>query len=60
MFGVMAYPAQGIYKSVKSLQRSNVEQIVTSGRTSMMAEDSRVPNGIDPAQVISRFNDISA
>lgn len=59
MFGVLAYPAQGIYKSAKALQRSPVEQMMASGRTAMMAEDARKANDSEPAQLISRFHEIT-
>ncbi|KAM0703866.1 hypothetical protein Q7P35_008871 [Cladosporium inversicolor] len=59
MFGVMAYPAQGIYKSVKSLQQSKVEQIVASGRTAMMVEGMRGLGGVESAQIISQFYNIT-
>jgi hypothetical protein len=59
MFGVMAYPAQGIYKSLKSLQQSKVEQVVASGRTAMMVEGMRGLSGVESAQIISQFYNIT-
>lgn len=59
MFGVMAYPAQGIYKSLKSLQQSKVEQVVASGRTAMMVEGMRGLSAVESAQIISQFYNIT-
>ena len=59
MFGVMAYPAQCIYKSLKSLQQSKVEQVVASGRTAMMVEGMRGLSGVESAQIISQFYNIT-
>ena len=58
MFGVMAYPAQGIYKSVKALSHATVQQIIKSGRTAMMAEETRQLDRVEHDQAISRFRDI--
>jgi hypothetical protein len=59
MFGVIAYPALGIFKSAKSLYRTTVERTVTSGRTAMMVEDSHGFIGIQPAQVIKQYYEVS-
>lgn len=53
-FGLMAYPAQGIYKSARSLSKTAVEQAVILGRTAML-EESFGASGVEPKQVIERF-----
>lgn len=59
MFGILAYPAQGIYKSVKAMHRSSVEQTIASGRMEMLTEDRNGPNNMQPKQVISAFRNLS-
>lgn len=38
MFGLFAYPAQGVYKSIKGAQKSHGVKAAETGRTQMMAE----------------------
>jgi hypothetical protein len=59
MFGILAYPAQGIYKSAKAMHRSSVEQTMASGRMEMLAEDHNGHNNVQPKQVIGAFRDLS-
>ncbi|KAM0358606.1 hypothetical protein ACHAO7_003691 [Fusarium culmorum] len=59
MFGLLAYPAQGIYKSAKTYQRSNVERAMESGR----AETLKVTQYSSPQgqneQVVRRFQELN-
>ncbi|KAH7134102.1 hypothetical protein EDB81DRAFT_694216 [Dactylonectria macrodidyma] len=55
MFGLLAYPAQGAYKSVKSLKRSNVKDAIKSGRIACLEVDSINTTHDDSQLVVSNF-----
>ncbi|KAM0583636.1 hypothetical protein ACHAQF_008401 [Verticillium nonalfalfae] len=45
MFGLMAYPAQGVYKSMKGAQKNTVAKAVERGRSEMLSELSKGGSG---------------
>ncbi|KAH7150277.1 hypothetical protein B0J13DRAFT_549849 [Dactylonectria estremocensis] len=55
MFGLLAYPAQGAYKSVKSLERSNVKEAVKSGKIAYLEADAIDTIRDNPELVASNF-----
>lgn len=57
MFGLMAYPAQGIYKSAKSAQKSPVMKAVLTGRTASMEQNGPGSRSFD-GRVISLFGEL--
>lgn len=60
MFGLLAYPAQGIYKSIKSSQGGGVERAIKIGRGEELRrrEDSGGPAHASYRQVVSRFREL--
>ncbi|KAM4067292.1 UDP-glucoronosyl and UDP-glucosyl transferase domain-containing protein [Hirsutella rhossiliensis] len=55
MFGVLAYPAQGIYKSIRSWDRKAFEHAVESQKWSMFETD-RIQG--DAVEVVTRFKSL--
>ncbi|KAG8675942.1 hypothetical protein FPOAC1_001937 [Fusarium poae] len=59
MFGLLAYPAQGIYKSVKSQQRSNVRRSMEQGRTETLKTSQHISSQGQHEQVVRRFQELN-
>lgn len=55
MFGLLAYPAQGVYKSLASGR--SVTKAMQKGR-SMQLEKKEMPRGISREQVLARFESL--
>lgn len=62
MFGLLAYPAQGIYKSIKSSQGGGVERAVRIGRGEELRRQESSGGRVDvpSRQVVTRFRELRA
>ncbi|RGP74453.1 hypothetical protein FLONG3_6012 [Fusarium longipes] len=59
MFGLLAYPAQGIYKSAKSQQRRKVKRSLENGRTATMHSTQYFSSQDSHEQVLRRFEELN-
>lgn len=55
MFGVFAYPAQGIYKSIKSMDQNASKRAVKAAKRSMLEMDRTQE---DVALVVTKFREL--
>ncbi|KAF4497109.1 sterol glucosyltransferase [Fusarium agapanthi] len=62
MFGMLAYPAQGVYKSIKAMDRKSFYRLVEAGRRDVFEREQseRVLSGNEKAQIVSRYRAIVA
>jgi hypothetical protein len=62
MFGLLAYPAQGIYKSIKSSQGGSVERAVRIGSGEELRRQEIIAGQTDASsrQVVARFRELRA
>ncbi|KKA30686.1 hypothetical protein TD95_004632 [Thielaviopsis punctulata] len=58
MFGLLAYPSQGVYQSVKSMRQSSLRHSIEAGRAALLRADSGHGKGNDPRQVLAKFNQL--
>ncbi|KAF5643402.1 sterol glucosyltransferase [Fusarium tjaetaba] len=59
MFGLLAYPAQGVYKSVQSMKTNKARDAVAAGRVESLSEGEVAPSHPDAAQVVRRFQELT-
>lgn len=55
MFGLLAYPAQGVYESVKGLKRNRTQELVQAGRLDSMNENQNRSANHEAEQVFHKF-----
>ncbi|KAJ4050970.1 hypothetical protein NW756_003883 [Fusarium oxysporum] len=60
MFGLLAYPAQGVYKSVKSMKTNKARELVAAGRVESLSDGQAGSMQPDAGQVVRRFQKLTA
>ncbi|ENH64141.1 Sterol 3-beta-glucosyltransferase [Fusarium oxysporum f. sp. cubense race 1] len=60
MFGLLAYPAQGVYKSVKSMKANKARELVAAGRVESLSDGQAGSMQPDAGQVVRRFQELTA
>ncbi|KAF4495235.1 sterol glucosyltransferase [Fusarium agapanthi] len=59
MFGLLAYPAQGVYKSVQSMKTNKARESVAAGRVESLADGEQALMPSDAGQVVRRFQELT-
>ncbi|KAF5712393.1 sterol glucosyltransferase [Fusarium mundagurra] len=59
MFGLLAYPAQGVYKSVQSMKTNKARDAVAAGRVESLSDAEQGSMQPDAGQVIRRFQELT-
>ncbi|KAF4950018.1 hypothetical protein FGADI_8464 [Fusarium gaditjirri] len=57
-FGLLAYPAQGIYKSIQSMKTNKAREAVTAGRVASLSDGEQRSMEMDAPQVVKRFHEL--
>lgn len=57
-FGLLAYPAQGIYKSIQSMKTNKARDAVTAGRVESLSDGEQGAASPDAPQVVERFQEL--
>jgi hypothetical protein len=59
MFGLLAYPAEGIYKSVRSISHKGALDKIQHAKKNVMEHCQAVQRQIPPSQVVQMFANLT-